>query len=147
TPTPALRAISSIPACSPASAKTASAASRTRARLRRASARSCLSTGASVGTRSVGKRSVDNRDPYSVFWLTGSSTPVIPSGRRQGDRPQNHLSAPLVDARGLVPEPGHRLRRQLQPQRGHPGVVEGAARHHLTAAMGGGDLLAGVRRA
>src|SRR6516225_1503978 len=56
TPTPARWAMSSIPAWTPNSANTSSAAASTRARLRRASARSCRSTGISV----------DKRDLYSV---------------------------------------------------------------------------------
>ena len=52
-----------------------------------------------------------------------------------------------MDARRAVPEPADRLRRQLEPQRHPPHAVRACSAPDVAAPVGGGGLLAGVRRA
>ena len=51
----------------------------------------------------------------------------------------------MVDAGRALPEPAHRVRRQLDPQRRAPHARSRPRRHRVAAAVGGGVVLARVR--
>ena len=82
---------------------------------------------------------------------TGSFAPIRVSNRNVSSGCSSHrirtLRTTLVGARGPVPEPADRLRRELEPERGDPDPVAGTARDGIAAPVGRRDLLPRLRRA
>ena len=139
TPTPARWATSAICTLSPCSAKSSSAAASTRSRLRCASARRGRST-----DRGRYPMIVVTGVPFPWSWPIGSYEPkrnhastYTSRHHENGDAVAEPLRSPrssrglgrgalrqaVVDPRGALPQPAHRLRRQLEPQRRHPHAV------------------------
>ena len=140
---------------------------RTRPRPRRAPAPGCggrrrAGVGRRSGSRLVSIGSHDSvivADPEARFHFRSPrpARPKLPTSRdrcshhriadRPRARPTRRVRPALVDARGAVPEPADRLRRQLEPQRRDPDALPRAARDRVAAAVGRRELLARVRRA
>ena len=91
---------------------------------------------------------IRNRDSTSGS-RRRSRPPAVPRshhGSRDPEPGRRRVRPPLVDARGALPEPADRLRRQLEPQRRHPHALARPARDRVAAAVGRRRLLARVRR-
>ena len=71
---------------------------------------------------------------------------TAPTGAPAAELRHHALRAALVDARRAVPEPPHRLRRQLEPERRAPDARARPRRDRVPAAVGRRRLLARVRR-
>ena len=73
---------------------------------------------------------------------TPEECPMTPPDTGVGEP---RLRPPLVGALGPVPQPAHRLRRQLVAERRDPDALARPARDRVAAAVGRRDLLARVR--